>query len=79
MEWRNGEGPNNTFVVMVLFDRRGGSPSDSDAVAAHDGEAFFALRIQERGLHEFTVFGAEHKDVSDFNAARRFQRPVFSR
>ena len=79
MERRDREGPDNAFIVVVLFDRRSGSASDADAVASHDGEALFAVKIQEGGLHGFTVFGAEHKDMSDFDAFRRLQCPVFSR
>lgn len=79
MEWRDGEGPDNAFCIVILFDRRCGCASDPDAVASHDGEAFFAVKIQKRGLHGFAVFGAEHEHMSDLDASRRLQDPVFLR
>ena len=37
------------------------------------------MKIQEGGLHGFAIFGAEHKDMSDFNAFRRLQCSIFFR
>ena len=79
MERRDGEGPDNALLIMVLFDRRSCSAADADAVASHDGQAFFAVGIQERGIHGFTVFGAEHEDMSDFNAFGGLQCSVLPR
>ena len=79
MERRNREGPDNPFGIVVLFDCRRRSASDTDAVASHDGEALFAVKIQEGGLHSFAVLGAEHKDMSDFDASCCLQCPVSSR
>src|SRR4029077_5978582 len=71
MEWRDWERPDNTLRVVVLFDCRSGSAADTDAVASHDRQALFAVKVQERGLHSFTVFGAEHEDMSVFDAFGR--------
>ena len=71
MERRDWEGPDNALLVVILFDRRRGRAADADAVASHDGQALFTLKVQERGLHRFAVFGAEHEDMSDFDAFGR--------
>src|SRR6185503_6052115 len=79
VEWGDWEGPDNAFHVVVLFDRRCRSASDTDAVASHDGRALFAVKIQEGGLHGVAVFGAKHKHMPDFDAFCLLQCPVSSR
>ncbi len=80
MEWRDREGPVNALVIVILFDSEAAAVRlDTDAIASHDRQSLFALSVQEGGLHQFAVFRAEHKDMSDFDSFRRFQDPVFSR
>src|SRR3954469_24559332 len=79
VEWGDWEGPDNAFRVVVLFDCRCRSASHTDAIASHDGEALFAVNIQEGSLHGFAILGAEHKHMSDFDAFRCLQCPVSSR
>ena len=62
----------DSIVLLIdknLLDRM--STTDADAIASHDGQALFAMKVQERGPHGFTVFGAEHEDMSDFDAFGR--------
>src|SRR5262245_38191857 len=46
VERRDGEGPDNALRIVVLFDRRCSGAADTDAVAAHNGQALFAVKVQ---------------------------------
>ena len=67
MEWRDGKRPDHALLIVILFDRRSGRPSDADAVASHEGEALLALIVENGGVHFFAVLGAEHEYLSDFD------------
>lgn len=59
MEWRNRKRPDDALVIVILLDRRGGRPTDANAVATHDGKTLLTLIVEDGGVHFSAVFGAE--------------------
>src|SRR5690625_3937853 len=68
-EWRECERPDDTAFVVVLFDGCGHNARHTDAVAPHDERLFYAVVVQEGGLHGLGVFGAQIEDLADFDTA----------
>ena len=58
---------------MVLLDGSGNQPADSDSVATHLDGPFATFGIEISRAHGDAVFGAEIKNLTDFDAAMRFE------
>src|SRR6185369_6347220 len=59
----------DTVLVVVLLDAGCDGPADADAVAPHEYDLFFAVRIEEGGVKRLRVFHAELEDMTDLDAA----------
>ena len=46
MDWCDGIGPDDAFLIMILLDRSRGGSSDANAVATHDDRLQLAGGIQ---------------------------------
>jgi len=69
LKWSDGFWPQNSAIVVMNFDDRCESATESDAVAAHVKRLGFAVVVDEFGaLHFFGVVVAELKNVADFDA-----------
>jgi hypothetical protein len=75
-ERRNGVGPDDAALVMVLLDGCSGQAGDADAVAAHFQRLRFAVFVQEGGVHGAAVLGAQIEHMAHFDAALNGQNPL---
>src|SRR5690606_26353594 len=73
-EGRDGFGPDNAALVVVLLDGGGHDPGNADAVAAHGHHHGLAVLVQRGGFHGVGIVAAELEDMADFNAALDYQR-----
>ena len=69
MERRHAVWPNDTVVIVVLFDGGGDHAANTDAIAAHDQGFGFAVFIQYGGFRWLRVFGAKLENMADFDTA----------
>ena len=69
MKWRDGVRPDNTVVIVVLFDGGGDDTRHADAIAAHRHGNKAAVLTLAGGLHGLAVPGAELEDVAHLDTA----------
>src|SRR5262245_36871349 len=65
---RDGDGEDNSRLIMVKFDGCGQDAFDPYAVTPHNDRRRLALGGQDMGLHRFAVLGAELEDMTDLES-----------
>src|SRR5690554_2867041 len=69
MERRDDIGPDDTIIIMVLFDGRGHNATDADAVTPHGHQHRFAVFVEHSSIHGFAVCGAQLENMANLNTA----------
>src|SRR5262249_40199380 len=71
--------PDDSLVIMVLFNPGSRHSRDADAVTAHNDRLRFALGIQESAVHRFGILGAELEYMAYFDPLCGLQSAVAPR
>ena len=72
----NARRENDAFFVMILFDGGSDKAGNANTITTHHHRHRCPFVIEHGSLHRFAVFGAELKDMPDFDAAFNFKRAV---
>jgi len=63
---RDGNGPDNSVIVIVLFNHTCKGPVHADPVAAHDGHMALSVHIKEAYIHRLCILCAKFKNMPKF-------------
>ena len=67
LEWSDSHGPDDTILVMVVFDSSGKDTVNTNTIAAHGRELIFAILIGIGDIVGFGIFFSKFKDMGEFD------------
>ena len=67
LEGSDGDGPDDTVLVMIVFDGGGKDAVNADTIASHGGELILTILVGIGDIVGFRIFFSKFKDMGEFD------------